>query len=52
MLPGPIMPKPMPAMTIRSDGATAPPLPRAEALTMVGKPATAAAPATAAVLRN
>ena len=40
------MPKPIPAMTILSEGATAPSRPRVEALTITGKPAapTAAAP--------
>ncbi len=55
MFPGPCMPKPMPAMTMRFEGATAPLLPRAAALTIVGNPATPAAaapPVIAAALRN
>ena len=51
MLPGPCIPKPMPAMTTRSLGGTAPLRPRAEALTMEGK-ATAPAMAAGAVVRN
>ena len=51
MLGMPIMPKPMPAMTMRLDGATAPWRPRADAETMVGKPATPAA-AIGSVFRN
>ena len=51
MFPGPCMPKPMPAMTTRSLGGTAPLRPSAEALTMEGK-AMAPAMAAGAVVRN
>jgi hypothetical protein len=39
MSPGPCMPYPIPAITIRSLAGTAPSFPRAEALIIVGKPA-------------